>query len=82
MTTKEMEMTYQTRYVDDPQPDGDPDAHGAIGCPLCDTVWASGDSVDRHLDVVHHTTYDDAARYVPVICEDDDCPDIARPHAH
>ncbi len=52
-----------SRYLDDPKPDGDHHAPGGIGCPLCDTLWATSASVERHLDVVHHTTYDDATSY-------------------
>ena len=46
-------------------PDGNDDEHGAIGCPVCATTWATSDSVGLHLALVHGTTYDDATRYTP-----------------
>ena len=46
---------------DDDEPmmgDGDPDFPGGIGCPVegCDSLWASDESLRRHLSDFHDTT--------------------------
>ena len=35
------------------QPDGDPDFPGGIGCSICDTLWATHESVSAHEAEVH-----------------------------
>lgn len=40
--------------------DGDPSAPGGLGCPTCDTLWATADSLEQHLLDSHGTTYDEA----------------------
>lgn len=40
--------------------DGDPSHPGGIGCPLCDSLWASADSAEQHLRETHQTTYEEA----------------------